>query len=175
MVTNGTQNLFWGSGTLLYMNPPDEEKDDILEVLLEQSWLHIRHVENHRLWFTNMYFLVVAGVLTYLSTQAPAFVTYAFPLLAIFLLLLAILGLVVCFKTDKVNHAYTETIENIVKDTLNIEKNGFPKYLGYLLIKKRKGIFGKIENIGFIYKFLYCISIFLWLVLIIVSVSAIIN
>lgn len=140
-----------------------EERGDILENLLEQSWLHIRHVENHRLWFTNMYFLVVAGVLTYLGTQTPAFVNFIFPFLAFFLLFIAILGLIVCFKVDKVDKAYCKAIENIVQETLRIRKNDFSKYLGYFLIKKRKGTLRTIENISFVYKLLYGVSIAVWI------------
>lgn len=42
----------------------EKGKIEFLKGLLEQSWLHIRHPENNRLWFTNMCFLMVAGVLT---------------------------------------------------------------------------------------------------------------
>lgn len=119
-----------------------EDSSDILETLLEQSWLHIRHAENHRLWFTNMYFLVVAGVLTYLSTQTPPFMTVIFPFLLGFLLLLATLGLIVCIKTDTVQEGYVKAIENIVREMLKTKKGDstptYHQYLGYRLLEEPK-------------------------------------
>jgi hypothetical protein len=58
------------------MSSLNEKYNDTLNLLLEQSWLHIRHAENHRLWFTNMYFLVVARVLAYLAVQKPAIIPF---------------------------------------------------------------------------------------------------
>ena len=33
---------------------------------MNQNWLHVRHLENERLWFTNVYAVVVAGAITFL-------------------------------------------------------------------------------------------------------------
>ncbi|PNX47920.1 MAG: hypothetical protein BV456_10380 [Thermoplasmata archaeon M8B2D] len=41
--------------------------DANLRKIYEQYWLHARHVENERLWFTNIYAVIVAGFLAYLG------------------------------------------------------------------------------------------------------------
>ncbi|MCK4387185.1 MAG: hypothetical protein KAW00_00300 [Dehalococcoidia bacterium] len=39
-----------------------KERNELLKSVYEQHWLHARHVENERLWFTNIY-VVATGVL----------------------------------------------------------------------------------------------------------------
>ena len=41
---------------------------DSLGVLLEQHWLHCRHLESERSWFMNAYAVVVGGVAAFIST-----------------------------------------------------------------------------------------------------------
>tara|TARA_B100000809_G_scaffold169987_1_gene167350 strand:- start:156 stop:638 length:483 start_codon:yes stop_codon:yes gene_type:complete len=36
-----------------------------LQMVYEQNWLHFRHVENERLWFTNIFALIVAGTFVF--------------------------------------------------------------------------------------------------------------
>jgi len=134
--------------------------------LFNQSWLHIRHAENHRLWFTNMYFLVVAGVLTYFSTQTPNSAILMFRILMGFLFLLALMGLAICFKLTKVHNAYIEALERVLVDALRTDRENLRGYLGYRLIKSPKGILGfSVESVSFIYKALYAVSGFMWLFL----------
>ena len=49
------------------MPQQDERRAGNLRELLEQHWLHCRHLENERAWFLNIYGLVMAGVLTYIT------------------------------------------------------------------------------------------------------------
>lgn len=135
----------------------ETDQINVLETILEQSWEQIRHVENNRLWFTNMYFLVVAGVLTYLFTQTSTFINTVFLALMSFLLAFSIFGLIFCFRVDDVDNAYCEAIKNITKSALNMEENHFRKYMGFLIVKKRKG-----QSISCIYKSLYVLSILIW-------------
>jgi hypothetical protein len=44
-----------------------EMTDKNLEKVYEQYWLHARHQEIQRLWFTNIYAMIVAGVFAYLG------------------------------------------------------------------------------------------------------------
>ena len=47
------------------MSQPEQEKGENLRALLEQHWLHARHLENERLWLTNIYMLIVGALLAY--------------------------------------------------------------------------------------------------------------
>ncbi len=42
-----------------------KERNELLQSVYEQHWLHARHVENERLWFTNIYMVAVGGLLAY--------------------------------------------------------------------------------------------------------------
>ena len=42
-----------------------KERRDHLRSVYEQNWLHARHVENERLWFTNIYLVAVGVLLAY--------------------------------------------------------------------------------------------------------------
>jgi|GEM_PF-673654 len=49
------------------MNSGVADKAGNLRKVYEQCWLHARHNENERLWFTNIYALVVGGALAFMS------------------------------------------------------------------------------------------------------------
>ncbi len=61
-------------------------KKKIYEKIYEQYWLHARHQENQRLWFTNIYAMIVTGVFTYFSAKRFDVI------ILMFLLLLSLLG-----------------------------------------------------------------------------------
>ncbi|MBA7494327.1 hypothetical protein ES702_04902 [subsurface metagenome] len=42
-----------------------KDRGELLKSVYEQNWLHARHVENERLWFTNIYVIAVGGLLAY--------------------------------------------------------------------------------------------------------------
>jgi len=43
----------------------EKTRHEVLKSIYEQHWLHARHVENERLWFTNIYILIVGVLLAY--------------------------------------------------------------------------------------------------------------
>jgi len=45
------------------------EQTELLKAVYEQHWLHARHVENERLWFTNIFAVIVAGLLAFMFTS----------------------------------------------------------------------------------------------------------
>ncbi len=47
----------------------EDSKNSYLEKVYEQYWLHARHAENQRLWFTNIYAIIVAGLFAYMATK----------------------------------------------------------------------------------------------------------
>lgn len=44
---------------------PPKENDENLRKIYEQYWLHARHIADERLWLTNIYILVVVGILVF--------------------------------------------------------------------------------------------------------------
>lgn len=72
------------------MDSEDIERVENLRRVYEQNWLHARHVENERLWFTNIYAVVMAGSLALMSEKG-----LIWPL-ATFLLVLSLLGFFMC-------------------------------------------------------------------------------
>ena len=51
-----------------------EKNDKNLKTIYEQYWLHARHVADERLWFTNIYILVVVRILIFLPINQPLFI-----------------------------------------------------------------------------------------------------
>ncbi len=47
-----------------------EKNDENLKTIYEQYWLHARHVADERLWFTNIYILVVVGILIFFANRS---------------------------------------------------------------------------------------------------------
>lgn len=71
-----------------------KERRELLKSVYEQNWLHARHLENERLWFTNIYVVIVGGLLAYtFGTEGTHFWPWPI-LLVIFILSLA--GLFMC-------------------------------------------------------------------------------
>lgn len=88
------------------MDSQDIEQAENLRRVYEQNWLHARHVENERLWFTNIYALVMAASLALMSTKG-----LILPL-ATFLLILSLLGFVMChaLRIAFIRHSRTSDI-----------------------------------------------------------------
>ena len=75
----------------------DQERAKNLRTVFEQHWLHARHVENERLWFTNIYALVVGGLLASMWMKAAATSCSPWPWqILVVILLLSLLGLGMC-------------------------------------------------------------------------------
>ena len=70
--------------------------DENLRKVYEQLWLHARHQETQRLWFTNVYALIVAGVFAYFgASEGDNFVKV---ILLIFLALLSFFGYLMTYS-----------------------------------------------------------------------------
>lgn len=67
-----------------------EVKDENLRKVYEQYWLHARHQETQRLWFTNIYAVIVAGVFAYFGVIEECYAIKI--LLLIFLTILSLFG-----------------------------------------------------------------------------------
>ena len=42
----------------------ETERKELLKSIYEQHWLHVRHIENERLWLTNIFVIIMAGSLS---------------------------------------------------------------------------------------------------------------
>lgn len=87
----------------------DEQRAGNLRTLLEQHWLHCRHLESERAWLLNVYGLVMAAVLTYLVTTG-ATPSPLFHFLLDFLVILAFFGF---FLTSRWVYAFERHRETV--------------------------------------------------------------
>lgn len=97
----------------------EREGQELLKSIYEQHWLHARHVENERLWFTNIFALIVAGLIAFLSTVENEELFSRFAVYAgCFIFILSILGYFFCltWRAPLVEHI---TLANrMLKDAL---------------------------------------------------------
>jgi len=89
-------------------------KNELLTIL-EQNWLHARHIENERLWFTNIYAIIVAGMIGILSINGFVNSSLMMTLLSIFLIYLSLLGIIATYKLSAEFHNHMNKIELIVE------------------------------------------------------------
>jgi disulfide bond formation protein DsbB len=109
-----------------------------------------------------MYLLMMAGVLAYLSGQRPAYSVVMYPVLAIFMIFLAFVGLMLSTKVNKVHDAYTKALDNIINDKLG----SVTKYKGYMLVKSEiSERWRKAHSVKNLYRLLYLGSMVMWLLL----------
>lgn len=104
----------------------EKARVELLKSVYEQHWLHARHVENERLWFTNIFALIVAGLLAFLGTTEdkellPQFAIYV----GYFIFILSLLGYFVCltWRAPFVEHT---TLANKL-----LEDSQLKKYIPY--------------------------------------------
>ncbi len=104
-------------------DPADVQKQDadteteleVLKVFFEQNWLHARHIENERLWFTNVYVVLIVALMAILGTSniSPTSGTL-FPLYSI-IAYFSFLGLGFCMKIRIEFHNHTTKAEQNVR------------------------------------------------------------
>jgi len=91
------------------------ENSDVIElvkVVYEQHWLHARHVENERLWFTNIFTAIFAGVISIIKDSL--FDLASVPLI-LFLMILSIFGILVSIKFDSIYKTHKRAAELILE------------------------------------------------------------
>jgi len=112
------------------MENNSDKENGVLTAVFEQNWLHIRQKENERIWITNIYVLIVAGALSFLT-----FCNHINLYVVLFLLILSILDLFFIVKLNAVIKDYVFRIEKI------IEKLEMGEYAG---LRVRGGIWSWI-------------------------------
>lgn len=100
---------------------PDKDmgKSENLRKMFEQYWLHSRHLENERLWFTNIYAVVWAASLGFMSQQGRSIE------LTIFLLFLSYLGMLLCHSLRLPFIRHTRLAEIILRKEWQLKKYSF--------------------------------------------------
>ncbi len=109
-------------------NSTDERpRMELLKSVYEQHWLHARHVENERLWFTNIFGVIVAGLLAVLFTSDGDGTRGQFAVYAGYLILiLSLVGYFLCltWRAPFIEHT---TLANRV-----LEASGLRRYAPYV-------------------------------------------
>ena len=91
--------------------------------ILEQYFEHIRHTENTRLWFANMYLLIVGSSFSI----SPDVLNVSKNTLDLLLFLFSLFGLFFSVKSARTSKKYTQKIYNILDMTFS-EKQEREKY-----------------------------------------------
>ncbi len=95
---------------------------DPYKLLYEQYWLHARHVENERLWFTNIYAALVAGVFVILgrldlsSHNIELVVRLSF----LFLFALSLIGFFLTFSWTAAFTLFSRLAQNLARTAFGI-------------------------------------------------------
>ena len=96
-----------------------------LRVVYEQYWGHARHVANERLWFTNIYAVIVGGAFAFMATSQSSVVHLY---LSGFLLILSLTGLFMCHSLVMHFITYSRMTELILVNEWNLPyRQYFPR------------------------------------------------
>jgi len=97
----------------------EKARQELLKSIYEQHWLHARHVENERLWFTNIFALIVAGLVAFLGTVKDKELLSLFAIYAGgFIFILSILGYFLCLTWRAPFVEHTTLARKMVEDSL---------------------------------------------------------
>lgn len=99
--------------------------EDLIKSIFEQHWLQIRHIESERLWFTNIYAAIMAGVLAFITKGAEISLEFYAPLL-FFLILLTIIGIIIVVRLGLAFYQHA-AYALLIAETI-----GVGKYMGAL-------------------------------------------
>jgi len=139
------------------MKISSKEKDENLRKVYEQYWLHARHVADERLWFTNIYILVVVGIFVFLQIDQPLFIRLGVILSVLFL---SVVGFLMCHSLTVHFITYSRTAELI-------QINEWGASYSQFCPKDGRRLTSKIGSLNFAFYFLYILmsSIFVFLLL----------
>lgn len=136
------------------MNAIGNDKRDLVRAIYEQHWLHIRHVENQRLWFTNIFAILCGG--SFALMRGGLFDKVNWPIVG-FLMVLSLIGFVFCLRIQGVFNAHKSVAELILR------RYGLKHYLA----KYPKTVAGKFFRLSLLFPafFLLCFCFFLFVLL----------
>ena len=136
------------------MNATGSDKIDLVRAIYEQHWLHIRHVENQRLWFTNIFVILCGGSL--IVMRGALFDKVNWPIIG-FLMVLSLIGLFFCLRIQSVFNAHKDAAGLILR-----------RYsLDHYLTRYRKTVARKFFRLSLLFPtfFLFCFNFFLLVLL----------
>ena len=113
----------------------EKTRHELLKSIYEQHWLHARHVENERLWFTNIFALIVAGLLAFLATTNNGVLSESARYAGYFILILSIVGYVFCLTLRAPFVAHTEKAKKLLEDSRLLEYDPYQPEEIYRIIK----------------------------------------
>lgn len=124
--------------------------------VFEQYWMQARHIENERLWLTNIFAVVFAGLLGLISVYGLEWYIPAFGILISITGLLAIHDLRIWFIR------MSRLAEKILVNELNMEKYNVRKY------REAKGI-NKYVSLPLAFVLFYTCMLALWVILLLMA------
>ena len=99
------------------------KKEELIKSIFEQHCLHARHVENERLWLTNIFAIIFAGSLAVIKEKL--FDIYGLPL-NIFLMIFSLFCIIFSLKIDSIFKTHTNQADKILKSyKLPLMSSGF--------------------------------------------------
>lgn len=97
----------------------ERARQELLKSIYEQHWLHARHVENERLWLTNVFALIVAGLLAFLgSIEDKELFSRVAIFVGCFIFIISTLGYLLCLTWRAGFVEHTILASKMLKDAL---------------------------------------------------------
>ena len=128
------------------------EQTELLRAVYEQHWLHARHVENERLWFTNIFGVVVAGLLAFMFTLENNGTPNLFGVYGgLFIFVMSLLGYFLCLSWRAPFIEHTTLPVLILKDK---ELNNYAPYNTEAFRKIKPGWISSHELFLYFYGFM---------------------
>ena len=136
------------------MNAIGNDKRDLVRAIYEQHWLHIRHVENQRLWFTSIFAVLCGG--SFALMRGGLFDKANWPIVGL-LMVLSLIGFAFCLRIQGVFNAHKSVAELILR------RYGLEHYL----TEYPKTVAGKFFRLSLLFPtfFLLCFCFFLFVLL----------
>jgi hypothetical protein len=138
---------------------------ELIKSTYEQNWLHVRHVENERLWFTNTYVIILGALIVFsLRSDIPHFIKVS---TLSFLILMSFLGINFSLRVRKVVYEHHLRTKRIA------EEYNLRKYIHIGKTReeyKQAGIKGFLEmlfTLGVVFVLFYSLSLLLLIILLI--------
>ena len=125
--------------------------------IMRENWQHARHIESERMWFANLYAVILVALIAYIGENWEKGIALA-PLFA--LLGISLVWLLVTLKLNASFANHIKSIQNIFDDR-KIDM-GTPeqwrKYMG-MPLSYHQGLFNRAVRVQFLLVAFYCLSI----------------
>jgi hypothetical protein len=131
---------------------------ELIKSIFEQQWLHVRHVENERLWFTNIYAAIMAGVLAFISkgSEETSFEFYM-PLL-LFLILLSVIGIIVIMRLGLAFYQHAAYVL-VIAETFRVGQYVECLWRWRVYQKKKRSFWDAIFTVASMFLLFYMVSL----------------